>query len=362
MPATQYLNIQPKRILVITLRFLGDTLLTTPLLSALKQAYPNAALDVLTFKANAAMLEGNPDINQIITLPGNRKTTDFTKLLFSLFRHYDLALSTQAGDRPILCAIIAGKVSLGFVPETFGKAWWKKCLLSRWLIFTQDYDHAVLENLRFCRLLNIKPHYKITPPQSKTPLAAFPIQPYAVLHIMPQWRYKEWHNQGWREVIEFLNQRKISIVLTGSGDLKEQEKLQNLEKQLSTPLINLAGQLSLAELTELISKAALFIGPDTGITHLAAATATPTVTLFGPTDPKKWAPWPYNYAKDIAPFSSLGSQHVNNVYLIQGRTTNNCLPCQLEGCDNHRNSYSLCLDQLTAQSVIHIIASIFGDF
>lgn len=355
MPATRIINIQPKRVLVITLRFLGDTLLTTPLISSLKLAYPAASLDILTFKTNAAMLEGNPDINQVITLNGKPNFITFSKLLFSLFRRYDLAISTQAGDRPILCAIMAGKVSLGFVPEEPGKAWWKKWLLNDWLIFKTDYDHAVLENLRFCKPLAIKPCYKLTPPQSKIPVVQLPSKPYAVLHIMPQWRYKEWHREGWRQLIEFLNQRGFHIVFTGSGQANELQYLAEMQQQLAISSTNLAGQLSLAQLTELISNAALFVGPDTGITHLAAATGTLTFAIFGPTDPKKWAPWPSNYAADKPPFSSLGTKQVGNVYLIQGQTEKNCLPCQQEGCERRRNSYSSCLDHLPATLVIDII-------
>ncbi|MCQ8128208.1 glycosyltransferase family 9 protein [Methylomonas rivi] len=356
MPAADLTNIQPKRILVITLRFLGDTLLTTPLIASLKQAYPAADIDVLLPASNTAMLAGNPDIKQLIAVPKKISAPAFGKLLFKLFRHYDLAISTQAGDRPVLCAIMAGKISLGFVPDDPGKAWWKKRLLSHWLVFGKDYGHAVLENLRFCKMLGIAPCYRLTPPRTKQPTYASPPRPYAVLHIMPQWRYKQWHTEGWLQLMAFLNQAGLGIVLTGSGESGELHYLRHLEQQLPAKATNLAGKLSLAELTDLISNAVLFVGPDTGITHLAAATGTMTYALFGPTDPKKWAPWPLNYASDTAPFSSLGTQQVGNVYLIQGQTEQGCMPCQLEGCERHRNSHSACLDRLSASRVIHILS------
>jgi heptosyltransferase-3 len=355
MPNPKPLNIQPKRILVITLRYLGDTLLTTPLISSLKQAYPDAKIDVLLPSGNVGMLEGNPDVDRLLAMPGKSGLKAFGKLLLGLFRRYDLAVSTQAGDRPTLIAATAGKTGIGFIPSDPAKAWWKRLLLTRYLVFGPDYDHAVLENLRFCELLHIERSYRLTPPQTLTAIPSKPNRPYAVLHIMPQWRYKQWHAEGWRQLVEFLDRQGYQIVLTGSGQTAEQRALQTLQQQFPASAINLAGQLSLAQLTELISDAALFVGPDTGITHLAAATGTLTFALFGPTDPKKWAPWPHGYRKDNAPFPSRGSSLVNNVYLLQGHTNQDCLPCQLEGCDRHRESHSACLDQLTAEHVINII-------
>ena len=357
MSAIQLSNIQPNRILVITLRFLGDTLLATPLISSLKQAYPDAKIDVLTFKANAAMLENNPDINQLITLSVKPKALDFLKLLGRLFKRYDLAISTQAGDRPTLIAATAGKISMGFVPEESAKAWWKKQLLSDWLVFKKDHSHAVLENLRFCERLAIRPHYKLTPPK---PSGQFQLPeglstPYAVLHIMPQWKYKQWHINGWLKIIDYLSDKGFQIVITGSSQKSEQESLNQLLREIKFSIINLSGQLSIPQLTELITNAELFIGPDTGITHLAASTGTLTLALFGPTDPKKWGPWPYGYSQENLPFASIGTQLVNNVCIIQGQTQKNCMPCQLEGCDFNKNSHSSCLDQLSANSVINII-------
>jgi heptosyltransferase-3 len=356
MSASKATNIQPKRILVITQRYLGDTLLITPLLGSLKKAYPHAKIDVLLPTANTGVLEGNPDVNQCITFPKKRGVLSFLRLLLSLFQHYDLAISAQTSDRTTLCAIVAGKIKLGFVDEEHRKSWWKKKLLSQSLVFSDNYSHAVLENLRFCDLLNIPRHYKLTPPNSLSIDENLPqnINPYAVLHIMPQWRYKQWHIQGWRELIEFLHKKNYLIVLTGSNNPNEIQILNQLQSEYPD-IINTAGHLKLASLTKLISNAIFFIGPDTGITHLAAATGIPTIAIFGPTDPKKWAPWPYEYSNSKPPFSSTGSQSTGNVYLIQGKTNQNCIPCQGEGCEKHRNSYSQCLDQLDVAEVIDLI-------
>ena len=193
---------------MITLRYLGDALLVTPLIASLKQAYPDAEIDVLLHAANAGMLEGNRNINKLILMLAKKSFLSFGRMLCGIFRHYDLAISTQAGDRPILCAILAGKISMGFVNGTSAKQSWKRFMLDRYLEFSDDHSHAVLENLRFCGLLNINPCYVLTPPLTHSNLIVrFPEGKYAVLHIMPQWRYKQWHVEGWLKTANFLSKK-----------------------------------------------------------------------------------------------------------------------------------------------------------
>ena len=356
MPAYKPPNIQPKRILVITLRYLGDTLLITPLLSSLKRAYPGAEIDVLLPASNLGMLEGNPDVAKLLPLDGKPGVLKFGRLLLSMFKQYDMTISTQAGDRPILCAILAGRFSMGFVSGYGVKNLWKRLLLDRALVSAERNSHPVLENQRFCELLDIKPCYRLSPPRSPDAKHyLLPDSKYAVLHVMPQWRYKQWHEQGWQEVAQYLHNKGYQLVLTGGGQDFELEVLRKMQAKLPSTTLNLAGKLSLAELTVLIEKAKLFIGPDTGITHLAAATGRLTVALFGPTDPMSWGPWPFGFEENRSPFVSVGTQAISNVCLIQGRSERSCVPCQLEGCDKHRESRSACLDELSANTVINIL-------
>jgi heptosyltransferase-3 len=110
-------------------------------------------------------------------------------------------------------------------------------------------------------------------------------------------------------------------------------------------VVNVAGTLSLAEVASIIAAARVFVGPDTAVTHLAAATGTPTVALYGPTNPLKWGPWPAGYAADDTPFRRFGTQRVGNVLLLQAAGA--CVPCHEEGCDRHKESRSRCLDELS---------------
>lgn len=356
MRECQPVNIQPKRILVITLRYLGDALLTTPLISSLKQAYPQAEIDILLPAANLGIFEGNPDVHRLIPMASKPNIVSFARLLIRMFRKYDLAISTQAGDRPVLCAILAGRCSISFVAENTSRFSWKRLFLSMVLQFDRRHSHVVLENLRFCEALGIERCYKLTPPrivrENKQPLL---VGRYAVLHIMPQWRYKEWPEAGWIKVAYYLNRQGYRLVLTGSPQPGEFERIRRIQRKLPPSTCNMAGKLSLAQLTAVLENASIFIGPDTGVTHMAAAACAPTIAIFGPTDPGRWAPWPCGYAKNTSPFQSRGSQRVANVYLLQGEMEVSCVPCQEEGCDRHRLSASQCLDDLSPKTVIAAI-------
>ncbi|MEY4767909.1 MAG: hypothetical protein RL637_548 [Pseudomonadota bacterium] len=343
------------------MRYLGDTLLVTPLISALKNAFPQAKIDVLTFKKNESIFEGNFDIHQIISIPQKLNWKQQFQLFKKIFRKYNFSVITQTGDRPILYGLLAAPIQFGFVPIKNQTGWFKRYLLTNFLEFDTVKTHTVLENLRLCELLSIEKYYHVTLPKIKQSInlkqfVHYQSQKYVVLHPVAQWNYKRWATEGWIEIIKYLDYQGFKIVFSGSSLISEIEYLNQLQSAIPIETINLAGLLSLAELAELISRAKLYIGVDTGISHLAAATGVKTVVLFGPSDPVKWAPWPTNYTKNVSPFMSKGTQTVNNVTLIQHSLA--CVPCYLEGCDRHRQSESDCLQQLPAEIVKQVITKI----
>ena len=95
--------------------------------------------------------------------------------------------------------------------------------------------------------------------------------------------------------------------------------------------------------------ARIYVGPDTSVTHLAAATGCPTVALFGPTDPRVWGPWPAGGLD--TPWQASGTiQNRGNVWIVQNPLP--CLPCTFEGCERHIGSASVCLEELHAEQVL----------
>lgn len=352
---------QFNKILLIATRQIGDVLLTTPLLRSLRRAYPAATLDVLIYKNCEGILEGNPAVNALIPISEYPSLREYFALGQKIFRRYELAISTLAGDRPILYALSAAPLRAAIVPPKSWQSAWKRQFVQNWVELDNWETHTVVQNLRLADALGIPRCYEIGLPQlpdtedfldKKVPFA-WRTQAFAVLHLFPKWRYKQWTRHGWAQLIGYLLQKPLRIVLTGSSDPDELSYIQSVINIVRPPLVNLAGQLRFSEVARLIQASVLYVGPDTAVTHLAAATGTPTVALYGPTNPLKWAPWPCGYAQEKPPFAKVGSQQNGNVLLIQG--VGDCVPCHQEGCDRHRQSHSMCLETLTGATVIQAI-------
>lgn len=260
------------------------------------------------------------------------------------YRRYDLALTTQTGDRPTAVAVIAGRHSVGPVEASGLAAGLKRLALSRCYVRERG-QHRVVEILRIAELLGIPPHAEIVCPAGAARPALAPVQPYAVVHAVPMFTYKRWTADGWRGLAAALKQRELVTVVTGAP--ADRAFLDQVWRD--SDVLRLDGKLAWPELSAIIGGARAYIGPDTAITHLAAATGAPTVALFGPTDPRLWGPWPRGGLD--RPWVAAGTiQQRGNVWLVQNPLP--CLPCQLEGCERRLDSHSRCLDELAADQVM----------
>jgi heptosyltransferase-3 len=115
-------------------------------------------------------------------------------------------------------------------------------------------------------------------------------------------------------------------------------------------VIDTAGKLSIAQAGTLLRSAALYIGVDTSITHLAAACNIPTIALFGATPPTNFGPWPNGFVGEQPYQLRARSQTVGNVTILQG--PGECVPCRKAGCEDRADSFSECLDLLEPSQVI----------
>jgi heptosyltransferase-3 len=349
----------PERVLVIVTRRIGDVLLTTPLIRSLKQAWPQATVDVLVFRGTEGVLAGNPDIGEVIAVPARQSLREAWRQISLLRRQYDLALSTSPSDRPTLYAWLAGKQRLG-VMVNGAKHVWKRALLNATVPFENRNVHTVVQNLWLADSLGLPRSFEMPLTWSaeddtaiEALLPEYAATKYAVLHVYPKFTYKMWASEQWCALGNELSRQGLRIVLSGSEEPQELDYVARLALSMSPSPVNLAGKLGFRQLALLLSKAALYVGPDTVTTHLAATVGTPTVALFGPSNPVKWGPWPRGCTAHESPWTMRGTQIVGNVALVQGFGA--CVPCLEEGCARQESSKSVCLQMLNAETVMESV-------
>jgi heptosyltransferase-3 len=347
----------PRRVLLVSLRYLGDGLLSTPLARALRRRWPECAVDMLVFAGTEGMFEGNPDISQVIAVAESASAADTLRRVRALWNSYDLAVVGQTGTRPFLYGWAAARRAVGLVGEDSRKSWWKRALFDRSAVLDERAPR-VLQNLRVAELLGIDEAPVVVPPSAGWTAATVSqvlgfdtsTTRFAVVHPSPRRRYKQWTAAGWQALIRALAERGLRVVVTSGPGAVERDYLDRVLHGLPESLAHrIEEPWTLAQTADVLRLASLYVGPDTATTHLAAACGTPTVALFGPTDPVIWGPWP---ARDGAPYVRVAEQQRRgNVLLLQNPDLA-CVPCQLEGCERHRESRADCLDRLPAVRVI----------
>lgn len=344
-------------IIVICTRQIGDVLLTTPLIRAARERWPAAQIDVLGFRGTLGMLEGNPDIRSTIEVEPGSGWLRSASLIRRLWRRYDLALITQRSDRAHLYGFVAARLRAGLVPGNRSLGWWKHRLLQHSPVVNGEDTHVVSEKFRLLDpwANDVSPSRVavISPAPAALPftLAGQLRSPMVVIHVPSMWRYKQWPMAHYRALVTGLVSDGSQVVLTGSA--ADREQVAEMLDLASPPnLLDASGQLSFAQLAGLFARADLYIGPDTSVTHLAAACDCRVITVFGPTNPQLWGPWPqgagpqqpYERSKDAC------EQRVGRIILVQG--PNACVPCSRAGCDNHLDSRSDCLQAIAPDRVL----------
>lgn len=351
---------QPVRsILVVATRQIGDVLLTTPLVLTARRRWPQARIDVLGFQGTLGMLRGNADVNELIETPPRLGWRGLSGLVRRLWRHYDLALVTDTGDRAHLMGWIAAPRRCGIVAPEGGSNWWKKSLLDHAVVSAGDLGgtHVTVEKLALLRPwldeAQAPPPRVVVPRGTPLPdVVRAQLRAGAVIvHAPSMWPYKQWPLSHFKTLVEALLALDRQVVLTGSGSARDQECIAALRGLAPSPqLLDLSGQLDFNQLVTLFESAALYIGPDTSVSHLAAAAGIPVIAIFGPTNPLRWAPWPARASTQALFARSALVQHAGNVVVLQGKLP--CVPCGRAGCEDHRQSRSDCLVDITPQRVL----------
>jgi heptosyltransferase-3 len=345
-----------RSVLAVVTRQIGDVLLTTPLLHATRALWPAAKIDVLGFTGTLGMLRGNPDVNALVEVPARQGPAATLGLARRLWRQYDLALIADAGDRAHLIGWVAARQRAGVLPVRGGSNWWKQRWLRHAVPSAGDLGdvHVVQEKMALLAPWNAQP----APPQLVAP-ASEPVSAalqrrlapgYVVVHAPSMWTYKQWPLGHFRQLIALLALAGRQVVLTGGPGPADRAVVAAMEGAAPPELLVDAGVLGFGQVAALLRGAALYIGPDTSVSHLAAACGVPVLALFGPTNPQRWAPWPrQDGAQPVQFLRRSNAQTVGQVTLLQSELP--CVPCGKAGCEDHRGSRADCLPAITPQRV-----------
>lgn len=357
-----------RRILVVVTRQIGDVLLTTPLVHEARRLWPAARIDVLGFTGTLGMLAGNPDVAALRPIAPRPGLAGTLRLLAGLWRRYDLALVADPGDRAHLIGWVAARERAGILPVHSGSNWWKQRLLRH--VVRSDGDlgqvHVVTEKLAL--LAPWQTPGTVPPPAQLVGPAPGALPPalaerlargYVVVHAPSMWPYKQWPLDHFHALTGLLTLAGRQVVLTGGPGASDRRAVAALASAGDPDQVVDAGVLSFNQVATLLRGAALYIGPDTSVSHLAAACGVPVLALFGPTNPQRWAPWPAAPAGQPVRFQrQAGRQTVGQITLMQADLP--CVPCGKAGCEDHLGSRADCLGAMRPEQVAMQALALLG--
>ena len=286
----------PRNILAIKLRYLGDVLLATPTLHALKTAYPLARLSVLVNRGTEAVLRENPDVDEIIPLHRG-SILQQTRFVWEIRRRqFDAVVDLTDGDRAAFLTWISGApVRIGFNAE---ERWTGRCYTT--VVRPDAGAHRIERDLAALVPLGVAvqdgvPRLRLTAEDdAKVEQLAEQLEvprdrPWVVIQPGARYWFKAWPPERFAELADRLNDRFGCQILVG-GSPEEEPLAGSVVRQAKSRLVTIAGRSDVRTLAALLKRSALFIGNDTGAMHIAAAVGTPLVGLFGPSNPREWGP------------------------------------------------------------------------
>ena len=336
-------------ILIVKLSAIGDVVHTLPSLAALRKLYPESHITWVVEEASSDIIGGHPHLDRMIISRRKRwvenlkklhdiKTTiadirSFVKTLRD--RKYDIVIDFHGLFKSSMIVLLSGgKRKLGYdsMQELSGRFLNEK-------ISEDMKKHAVDRYLDFIRYLGTdidNPDFNIPIEEGnkiriETLLRSKNIdiaEPFVTINPVAFWDTKLWEDDKFARLCDkIVEELKQKVVFTGS---KGHGSIERIRSMMTFPSVNLEGQTTLRDLAYLYRLSGLLITTDSGPMHIAAAMNTPTVALFGPTDPSRTGPY--------------GKGH------IVVRKEMPCSPCFLKKCDTKR-----CMEEIGVDEVFDAV-------
>ncbi|HYR74877.1 MAG TPA: glycosyltransferase family 9 protein [Pyrinomonadaceae bacterium] len=291
-----------RRVLVVRLRSIGDTVLTTPSLFALRRFLPQVQIDILLEDWVAPLLDGSELVHSVITIPRESKAARARIARELRATRYDVVYNLHGGTTATLFARATGaKHRVGFAHYQYARLH-NHVAPSSQEIWRRPILHSVEQQLALIGWTGVPVTDR---PATRLAVSEVALQsvserlrtagfedfqngPFAVIHPTAAFATKQWAVENFARVAEELTTRGLTPVVITSQ--KEVAAIDLLIRESAAGVFGL-NDLSLPEVTALLSQAQLFVGNDSGIAHIAAAAGAPCVVIFGSSNVAHWRPW-----------------------------------------------------------------------
>ena len=334
------------KLLFIKLRHFGDALLLTPTLTAVRQQLPKAEITVLTRRGCEGILAGCPAIDRILTTAEpeqkNRRASGWqedVRLLLSMRRdRFDYAFELSESERGRWMGWLARprQLCLQSSAHPLG-AWWRSratviANFGGFLGHTVEKDFYTVKQL--LQLPDKIPPFSFSREKIAPSFLDSLADDFVVIHPGTRWQRKRWLDEKWDLTGFELLKRFRYVVVSSSAEGWEVELSKRLANKLGKRVILTEGRLNWAQLAGVLYRAALVVGVDTAVIHLAAACQRPVVVLYGPSFEGHWRPWQTNHVLVLPPgFAELTADTEDISVFLKRRTADIRTSDVLAACD-----------------------------
>ncbi len=278
--------------------------MTTPALRVLRKSFPDAHISYVVEQPYKDLVEGNPDLDEVYVVPRKQKTRDFLRFCRDLRKNqYDVVLDFHGGPRASWLTFFSkARLKVGYRIKYRNFIYDIALPRSR----KNGHYHSVENHINLVKALGVS---VAAAPDLFLPRAdeaeirkiskfiegqGLADSKRIILHIGAGNQFRNWGEDNIIELTTLLaGVPGVKIILIGAEEDKRAEK--TILDRGPSGLVSLVGRLNLRELRELILKASLFVGPDSGPMHIAASTSTPIIAYFGPNLPVYNSPWKSEY-------------------------------------------------------------------
>ncbi len=335
------------RILVTRLQYLGDVILTLPLVDAIRDRFPRADVDYLCRPPSSDLLAGDVRFANVYSVkPGENASDSFARIRQLRSRHYDVVIDLYSNPRSAWISWFTGaKMRIG------GDRRGRRRLYTHPVTVPPNIRSAMEFHMKYAGLLDIsapsrKPVLLIAPGEIEAARDRLqklgvetrrPSRPRIGLHPGGKWEVKRWPVSSFAALAEMLRKTWDAevVAFTGPGEDQYTDRL----VEAAGDSVTVLPEMDIRSVAAVLSLLDGMVVSDGGIMHLSVAVGTPTVGIFGSAEPDIWFPY-----ESFGPFTPV------------------CLPLECRPCHRHvcPLGHTACLNDLTAETVLESLHKVMA--